>query len=261
MRSKIKFAALLLSLFLSACGSDTKHSIPPSGSLAGNWQISMQDSSNTLPPVTQSGFLLQNNGSISGSLMVNDGVCSSVGSVEGTLSGSTLSVTENPAGLTVSLDGTLGLDQSTMSGNYTILSMGCNDSASAPQAGSFTANLVPPLNGTVTGTFTAKDGITTFAVTGQISQATNTGVSSIPLSGNFNLAGFCYPTVTVAGAISGTSVAMTLLDPTGTVAGQLIGTTSLDGTTVTGTYKYLGLGKNGSLECKPNGSGTLSFTL
>jgi hypothetical protein len=79
----------------------------------------MQDSTGTLPPITQSGFLVQNSGAISGSMMLNDAPCSSVGSVGGTLTGTAVSLIENPTGLAVSLDGTLGSDQTTMSGNYT----------------------------------------------------------------------------------------------------------------------------------------------
>ena len=261
MQCRITSLLMLLSLFLSACGSSSNRNVPPSGSLSGNWQMSMQDSTGTLPPITQSGFLVQNGGAISGSMMLNDAPCSSVGSVGGTLTGTAVSLTENPAGLALSLDGTLGSDQTTMSGNYTILSMGCSASESAPQKGSFTANLVPPLNGNVTGTLTAKDMVTTYAVSGQISQAANTGVSSIPLTGTLNFTGFCYPTANITGAISGTAVAINLLNSTGKQVGQAIGTTSLDGTSITGSYRYLGLGKNGSQGCMLNGSGTFSFAL
>ncbi len=255
--------ALLLALLalVTACGSSNSKSLSSSTSTSGNWQMSLQNSASTQPPRTQSGSLVQTNDVITGTVIFRDAPCTGVGSVSGSVSGSAVSLTVDPTGLEVTLTGTLDSNQTSMSGNYTILPTGCGSSDSAPQTGTFTANMVSPLSGSISGTFVSNNLITTYAVTGQVKQGANTGDSSTPLTGSLSFTGFCYSTANVVGSISGTSVVMNLVNADGTRVGQVNGTTSLDGTLVTGTYGYVGLGAGAPKGCDSGGNGTFTFSL
>src|ERR1700719_3385395 len=126
MRGRIAFL-LAMSLFMCACGSSHTQ-LPSSASISGNWQMSLQESNNSTAPKTQSGFLLQNGGAVTGGVVFIDIPCSGIGSVSGTVTGSTVSLTVNPTGTIVNLSGTVGSDQASMSGDYTILSTACTAS-------------------------------------------------------------------------------------------------------------------------------------
>jgi hypothetical protein len=252
---------LAVPLLLSACGDSSKKDPTSPGALSGNWQMSLQKANSTLAPKTQSGFLSQSGETISGSLMFTDIPCSGIGSVNGTVTGSNISFEVLPTGVTVNLTGTVGSGQSSMSGNYTILSTGCSGSQSAPQTGTWTANLVTPLKGNIQGTLSSKTHNTSYALTGSISQGANNGTSNAPLTGTISATGYCFTSVNIAGAISGTSVAINLVDADGVEVGQVNGASSLDGTTVTGTYQVLGLGKGAAAGCVDGDSGTMTLTL
>jgi hypothetical protein len=218
----------------------------------------------TTPPKTQSGFLIQNGGTVTGSVIFTDTPCSGVGSVTGTVSGTAIALLVNPTGVNVSLSGTIGSGQNSMSGNYTTLSTGCSATNVAPGTGTWTANRVTPLSGNIHGTFTSKDqGLSPFAVTGKISQGPNTGISTVPLSGSLSATDYCFSTADISGVISGTSVVMNLVNSVGTQIGQVTGTTSLDGTFITGTYEVMGLGKGAEPNppCLHGDSGTVTLTL
>jgi hypothetical protein len=256
--------ALLLALLVlvTACGSsDNKSSSSVSTSTSGNWQMSLQKSNTSLTPKTQSGFLVQTNDAISGSMIFIDAPCSGVGNVNGTVTGSAVTLNVDSTGLAVILAGTIASGQTSMSGNYTILSTGCSGSSSAPQMGTFTANMVSPLSGNITGTFLSSSGATTYAVTGQVTQGANAGDSTTPLAGTLSFTGFCYASANIVGSISGTSVVMNLVNANGGQIGQVTGTSSLDGTLLSGKYQYLGLGKGAAKGCTSSGSGTFTFSL
>jgi hypothetical protein len=218
----------------------------------------------SVPPRTTSGFLVQNGNTVTGSVMFTDAPCSGVGSVSGTLSGTAISLLVNPTGVNVNLSGNLSSGQNSISGSYTILSMGCNSSGSGSisETGSWTGNLVAPLNGTIQGTFTSKH-IGPLAITGQLSQGSNNGSSIAPLTGSLNATNYCFSTANIQGVISGTAVVMNLVNPDGTQIGQVAGTASLDGTLITGTFQIIGLGK-GALPnppCVSGDSGTVTLML
>jgi hypothetical protein len=147
-----------------------------------------------------------------------------------------------------------------MSGSYTLLSTGCSGTNSSPETGTYVANLVTPLNGNITGSFMSNDGVS-YAVSGKVTQGTNNGTSSTPLSGSLTFTGFCYPSANIVGSVSGTSVVMNLAESDGTQIGQMTGTTSLDGTAVTGTYNDLGLGKGAASGCTSAGKGTVTLAI
>jgi hypothetical protein len=214
---------------------------------------------NAVPPKTSSGFLVQNGDIVTGSIMFTDPPCSGVGSVDATVSGASISLQLNPAGVNINLSGIIGSGQNSMSGSYTILSTGCSNGS---ETGTWTANLVAPLKGNIQATFTSKF-IGPLALTGQLSQGPNTGISNASLTGHLSAANYCFSTANITGLISGTSVVMNLVNPDGTIIGQVSGTASLDGTSVAGTYQVTGLGKGAEPNppCVNGDSGTVTMTL
>jgi hypothetical protein len=210
---------------------------------------------------TQTGSLIQHGDAITGSVISINDPCSGVGSVTGSVSGDSVSLAISPVGTSVSLSGTIANPPTSLSGTYTILSLGCAGSQTAPQVGNFTANLVKPVSGNITGTFAAGDSNLTYAVTGTVTQGANAGQDSTPLTGSLTFTGFCYASANIVGSISGTAVVMNLVQADGTQIGQVIGTASLDGTLVTGTYDYIGLGAGAGSNCVDGDSGTVTFAI
>jgi hypothetical protein len=242
-------------LLLSACGSVSKSQPAAAWPVSGNWQMSLQKNAKAKPKA-QSGFLLESQTAISGSVLFAGASCAGVGNVTGTASGSNVSLTITPTGLSIELTGTLGSDQASMSGTYTILALGCG----APESGTWTGQLVKPLNGNVLGTFISKGGAS-YSISGQLSQGQNGGAPSALLSGSLDAAGYdCFTTANVSGLISGTNVVVNLADSAGSPVGQVIGTITPDATSITGTYKIVQQGSPGS-PCHNGDSGTFAFTL
>jgi hypothetical protein len=254
-------ASLFLALFLTSCGDSSKSTDPSSNSISGNWEMSLQKGNSTLAPKTQSGFLTQNGNAIAGSLLLTDTPCTAIGSVNGALSGSNVTLNFAPTGLTVSLTGTVGAGQSSMSGNYTILANGCSGSETAPQSGTWTANLVTPLSGNLQGTLNSSTRGASFPITGTISQGSNTGSSTASLTGTLAATGYCFTSINTVGTISGTGVALNLVDADGVEVGLVNATTSLDGTTITGTYQMLSLGAGSPPGCGEGDNGTVTLTV
>ncbi|HTC49484.1 MAG TPA: hypothetical protein VK722_19340 [Candidatus Aquilonibacter sp.] len=254
---------LALPLLLNGCGSGSSNSnsSSSSGSISGNWQMSLQKSNSTLQPKTQSGFLVQNGENVGGSVLFTDIPCSGIGNVTGTVSGTDVSLVVDPVGIEVNLSGTVGSGQTSMSGNYTILSTGCSGTETAPQTGAWTANLVSPFSGNIQGTFVSTPHSATYAITGSVKQGSNTGVSTAPLTGTMSATGYCFATANITGSIGGTAVVIDLADTDGVEVGQIIGTSSLDGTSFAGTYQILGLGSTVPPPCGDGDSGTVTFSL
>jgi len=248
-------------MFLAGCGSSNKNSnSAPSapGVLSGNWQMSLLPTGKTLAK-TQSGFLLQNGNTVTGGLMVLDSPCSGVGNVTGTIDSTGVSLTVNPTQIQVTLTGTVGSDQKSMSGDFNMLQFGCSGTSSAPLSGTWTATLVAPLNGKIQGTFTSKEGVT-YPVAGQISQGPNTGISTATLTGNITVSGYCFLGAGFTGTVSGTALVLNLLNPDGSQAGEIPGTNSIDGTSITGRY-ILKAAPNSPPPCKGGDGGTFVFNL
>jgi hypothetical protein len=94
-----------------------------------------------------------------------------------------------------------------------------------------------------------------------VSQAPNTGVSSVNLTGSLSVSGYCFASATINGVVSGTSVVMNLIAADGiTQIGRVQVSSSFDGTMLTGTYNILPQG-NGNPPCGDGDSGTVSLTL
>jgi hypothetical protein len=270
MQRSIGFFVVLFCLLVTACGGSGNNSDPPSASIAGNWQMSLQPADQNESPRIQSGFLVQNGNTLGGQLMLTDPPCSGTGAVSGSVDGGSVAITVNLTGISVSLNGTLGSGPNSMSGNYTILSTGCTGNSSSPETGTWTANLVTPLSGNFQGSFTFNNGTGPFSVTGTVSQGANTGSANALLSGTLdisnssNITPYCFGTApfTVSGVVSGTSVVMNVLDSIGNQFGQIYGTSSItSGTTsVTGKIGYLGQGPTGTKGCKTGANGPITLT-
>ncbi len=251
---------LALPILMTACGSSYNPS--SSHTVSGNWQMNLLASNNNV--ASASGFLVQIGNSVTGSVLVSDGPCSGVGTVDGTITGTGISVTVASVGLQINLSGTLGSNLNSMSGNYTILSTGCPDSPRpVAENGTWMANLVTPLSGSIHGTFThsTKTHTNTYPVTGKINQAPNAGISNTSLSGALSATNYCFTTANIAGLVSGQSVVMNLVNPDGTQIGLVSGTSSVAGTSVTGVYQIFAQGAGALPPCNDGDSGTVMLTV
>lgn len=248
---------LALPLLMTACGGGSSSAGSQSGSISGNWQMSLQKNQSKLKPKTQSGFLVQSNNAVTGDLLFTGIPCSGVGTVTGSVTGANVSLVVDPVGITVNLTGAVSSDQTSMSGNYTLLASGCGST----ESGTWKANIVKPLNGNLQGTFTSTRLGKALPVTGQISQGQNTGSSNTTLAGNLNITGYCFASATISGAVSGTAVVMNLVNSSGTEIAQLTGTSTLDGTSVTGTYHVIPQGTGGTPPCVDGDGGKVSLSL
>jgi hypothetical protein len=205
---------------------------------------------------------MQNQDAVTGGVMLIDYPCSGTGSLSGSVNGSNVTFAVALTGLNVTLTGTVGSEPGSMSGSYTILTAGCQATSGAKQeTGTWTANLVSAVNGSLQGTLTSKHLGTAIPVTGQVTQGQNSGLSSTTLSGNLSATGYCFSTATASGSISGTSAVMNLLNAAGVQIGQIVATTSLDGKSLTGTYTILPLGASATYPCNIGDSGTVALTL
>ncbi len=203
---------------------------------------------------------MQNGSAITGSILFADYYCAGVGSVTGTVSGSTVSLAVNPTGMIIDLDGTT-TGQTSMGGNYTILSTGCTSPGNIPGTGTWTADLVTPVNGSFQGSITSNR-LGAFTITGQVSQGSNTGASTAALTGSVSVTGYCFSDANIVGSISGTNVVMNLVDSTtGAQLGQMDATAALDGSSMIGTFNFVGQGNSGVQGCKSGDGGTFTFTM
>ncbi len=262
MKGRIAFI-LVLPLLMSACGggSNSSSAADPPGPLSGNWQVALISTISVSDPHQETGFLQQDGNAITGSVIVLDNPCSGIGSVTGTVSGSDVTLSASPTGSVVTLTGSINSGQTSMGGNYTISSSGCTAAGIVPDSGSWTANLVAPLNGNIQGTMTSQS-LGTFTVSGQLTQGPNTGISTATLSGTINISpGFCFSTADIVGTISGTGVIINLVDSDGTQIGQIAATTTLDGTNVSGKLNFVGEGSTGAKGCREDLGAPISFTL
>jgi hypothetical protein len=242
------FLLLAATLTLSSCGGGNSYGSAPQVplTLSGNWQFTMA------PPHDgsflgglQGGFLLQTNGSVTGgasyavslsNLLVpcNSGSAT----ITGTISGQQVKTLTAVAGTqTFTLAGTLSSDGSTMAGTYssTAGTAGDGTSCGTAQTGlQWSAVLVPPLTGSIQGTFHSTGGASglneqEFLVSGALIQAVNTGASNATLTGNLtflnvltNLSDYpCFTSGLVYGQISGNSVTLEIVGPDGTQLGLI----------------------------------------
>jgi hypothetical protein len=224
-------------LVLTACGGKSSNQASASGSLVGNWQFTMAvPSDNSFQGGVQGGFLLQNNGNVTGgvtysisfppqqtggpSTLCNSGSAPVTGTING--QGVTLIAVAGPQ--TFTLTGSLSTDNSTMTGTYSSTDgKGCGTAQTGLQ---WSAVSVPPLTGTVQGNFHSSiDPVLRdqdFQVTGMLSQGPNIGASNATVTGTLSFQGYpCLSTASVNGQISGSSIILQIIALSGLNVGQI----------------------------------------
>ncbi len=247
-------AALLMSVVLEGCGgSGTSGNSQPGSSLAGNWQFTMapQTDGNAGDPTfsggLQGGFLLDNNGNVSGQTVYSvtsstsqTGPCNSGSApVTVTVSGQNVTITEVAGTQTFTLTGTVSSDGSTMTGSYTSTAGTAPDGSVCGYAESgpssiWSAALVPPVTGTIAGSFHSTSqnsglGDQDFVVSGSLNQGKNIGASNATVTGTLsfintetNLSVYpCFSTASVNGQISGSSLILQIIGTNGATVGQI----------------------------------------
>jgi hypothetical protein len=222
------FVAPLLAcaiLVLAACGGGTSSSSSNNGPISGNWQI---DLSQERPPAqfAVSGFLLQSNNSLTGSVARPGQGCAGPVPLTGTVSGQNVVLSVNSG--TMSLTGSVSSDGKSMSGVYQTLPQDCTRSATT---GTWTALQVPPLNVNFTGTLpnslymqlvTGLIPPAPIMVSGSLSQSGNIGSVNATLTGTINAVDYpCFSTASLNGTVSGTSVVLSVFSFDGTQIGSI----------------------------------------
>ena len=249
-------AVTLVMLALTACGGSSSSAPQQNAMVAGNWQFTMTPPGDgSFTGGLQGGFLLESNGTLTGQAVYSVSntqngqtvLCNSGSApISGTLSGQTLTLTVvagSPSNnITFALTGTVS---STSNGpvintaatySTTVVTPTGETPCGTAQTGlAWSAFSVPPLSGTVQGTFHSTGGVFGLAnqdfalVSGTISQGENIGASNATVTGNLTfqdpvtlLSDYpCFPLASITGTISGTSVMLQLMDTNGTTVGQI----------------------------------------
>jgi hypothetical protein len=251
--------AVLAGLLLAVAGCGSGTPIPQAtGPVSGNWQINMTEdfpSANT--QLTVSGFLTQSSSVLTGSLqgptlLSANGQhdCGGVGQVSGSVNGENVTFSISPGGTSFNFSGSLAAGN-TMSGTYQALAGDCFVHNST---GTWTASLIPTVNGNFTGTLTNSSymsiltGVSPAAaivVSGSLTQSSNANTSVASLTGTINAVGYpCFSSASLTGTISGQNVILAVYGYDGTQIGTLGVTSSpaqaassSTGTTLTGTQQ------------------------
>lgn len=234
--ARFLYSLVLCTLAFVSCGKSGDAGSPPN-LLSGNWQMALQADSASSAVPTESGFLIQSGKTLTGELLLsNQSECGGVGTVQGMLNGTDVEINLVQLGQTVTLTGTAPSDGTSMGGIFSILGSSCGGGSST---GSWSATPVKPVSGNYQATMNSySHGVYNFAVT--VTQGANTGGTTATLTGTMTSTNaFCANNITIAGVVSGTSIAFNLLTSDGTAIGQFTGTTTTDATTLTGTYDFL----------------------
>src|SRR5579871_2950005 len=256
MPTSVRFAVLLILLAaMSACGGGGSNT-PTSSSLAGNWQMTLQDN-NTGAVKTESGFLLQSGNALTGNLLLTGQTeCPGVGAASGQVTSPAVSLTINQIAQTATLTGQASSDGSTLSGTYSILASGCGGT----QVGKWMATLVKPLSGNFKATFTSGATSIVFPASGMIAQNSNSGGSTTNLSGSLSASDApCLTAATITGVISGTTVLLNFSSQEGAPLGQYRGTMTTDGTMITGNYNLLSTPSPPGGQCDDFGTAVITI--
>lgn len=220
-------------VLMSACGTSSQ-SAQSSAPLSGNWQFTMAaPSDRSFSGGMQGGFLLQNNGSVTGQVVYSIAVagspptpCDGSAAITGTVSGQNVTLMAVAGTQTFNLTGSLSSDGKTLTGTYSTVA---TPSCGTAQTGlAWSAMSIPPLTGAVQGSFHSTGPPSTsrinqdFAVTGVVSQGPNIGASSATITGTLTFQGYpCLDTASVNGQISGSSVILQIIAPNGLNVGRI----------------------------------------
>jgi hypothetical protein len=134
------------------------------------------------------------------------------------VSGQNTTLVINNGGTELNLTGALSSDEKSMTGSYTGPGGGC---FTTPTSGTWTASLIPPLNGNFSGEITESTYMSVLVfgtisntsqapsipVSGTVTQLGGPGSSNATLSGTISAVGYpCFSTATFTGTISGQNV-------------------------------------------------------
>jgi hypothetical protein len=231
VRTLATVSLAILALILTACGGSP--AITPSGGpLSGNWQINLLQQYPKQTPLSASGFIAQANEAITGSIEVapvgTKSSCGGVAPLTGTVSGQSVTFSLNDGGTVVNYTGTVSSNNQTMSGDYQAVGGAC---FTAGTSGTWGAVLVPPLNGSFTGTLsgssymsalTGQSNAAPIAVSGTFTQSSNAEGSNATLTGTITAVDYpCFTTASLTGTISGQNVFMDVFSYNGEQIGTL----------------------------------------
>ncbi len=248
-------------LMAVACGGGNSSKNAANGTLTGNWQINLVQQY-PVPVITLSvsGFLVGASDAVTGSVegpnIVNaKGVfnCGGIGQLTGTLNAQNVNFSVNDGGSIFTFTGTISSDSTTMSGDYTGQGGAC---FTRPTSGTWTASLVPAVNGNFSGTLSgssymaALTGVSPAApieVTGTMTQSENFGASNASVTGTISASGYpCFATAALTGTISGENVNLAVFGYDGTQIGTLTNATAAPGSSGMEITGALTLGKSSS---------------
>jgi hypothetical protein len=235
VRTPVTASLAFLLLIAAACGGGNP-SVDPSGSASGNWQVDLLQ--NYPGPQTQlsvSGFLVETNnaltGSVQGPTVFNpSGVveCGGIGQLTGTISGQNVTFSVGSGGTVFNFTGMISPDHTSMSGDYQALAGAC---FSQPTSGTWNAFLIPPLNGSFTGTLSDSQYMETLtglnpaapiSVSGTLSQTPNVGANNAGLTGTITAVGYpCFAKASLTGTISGSTVVLSVYGYNGDLIGSI----------------------------------------
>lgn len=290
--ARILTTALLSALCALSIGCGGSGKIQQSsGALSGNWQLNLVQNY-PLPQtnLSVSGFMTQSQGSLGGTFQVPALAvgrvidCGGTAPMAGSVSGTGVTFSVNPGGTTLSFTGTVSSDNTTMMGTYQALAGPC---FKTDTTGTWTASLIPALNGNFTGTLsnsgymaalTGSNPPTPITVTGSLSQSSNAGTSNASITGTITAVGYpCFTNAYLSGTITGQNVYLGVFSYNGVQIGTLgvpglpgvagtpaIAASGSQGLTLTGTGQAgLSLGNTGSSPCPAlqlNGASVTSDT-
>lgn len=234
------FLVGMIFLVLTGCGTgpapilnSQRSSIP----LQGNWQFTVTPPpDNSFVGGLQGGFLLQDNGTVTGGIVYSISlpqppptppvICSSgSASVTGTLAGQNVTLTARAGNVTYTLTGTLSADGLSLTGTYSASDgQGCG---TAQDGLSFTAISLPPITGSFQGSFHSVTSVAhlndrNFSVSGILTQGENIGASHATVTGTLNFPDYpCLGSASLNGTISGNAVILQIIGSDGLNAGEI----------------------------------------
>lgn len=235
----------------SACGGGSSSGNSANGAaVSGNWQFTLAPPSDgSFTGGLQGGFLLQSKDAVTGAAVYSitganikpplTNPCNGgAAAITGTVSGQSVNLAAAAGSQTFTFTGTLSSDGSTMMGTYSSTAGTAQDGTTpcgtAQSSLQWSATLVPPLTGSIQGTFHSTDIFTDqnnqdFVVSGSLTQGQNIGASNATVTGTLtfidpltNLSDYpCFSTVSVNGEISGNSVLLQIINTDGATVGQI----------------------------------------
>lgn len=237
---------LSASVLLCGCGGGRTPSQPVGPpplflKLAGNWQFSMTSTTAGTSPFTIAGIINQSSTSVSGAVHVNGSNCfdslTTIG-LTGTLTGGNISLSSTSVvGQVATLTGTIS--ESAFTGTYTI-----NGGCASGDRGNVAGVKVPPITGTLSGTFTTSEK-STFNAVAHLTQSSTSSVGTFGLNGTVTFSTPCFGSGTVktrtfpsGSFIMGTSVALEIESDNGIL--NFTGTVNPDTGEIRGDYVVSG---------------------